>query len=218
MRVAVIYVFPQVSANVYEPMAKRFSLQYVRNPPGETDHGLYVVCNGGGEVTSRQESLFEPLAPTFIYHNNFGRDIGAFQMAAANIPCDLLVCIGAPARPRMACWLDIMVRAVEDNGPGLYGCWGFHAPAVHIRTTVFWITPQILNSYPLQVDDHHRYEFEHGTNSITRYCMKKGFPVMQVTKRGVFAVDGWHHVEVGDCLFLDQHLERAGVQDIGGGW
>lgn len=218
MRTAVVYVFPQINAKVYEPQAMRFAKQYLRFPAGETNHDLYVVCNGGGEVTKRQESLFEPLAPTFLYHNNCGRDIGAFIMAAQNVPCDLLVCLGAPTRPRMDCWLDRMVRAVEDNGPGLYGCWGFHAPAVHIRTTVFWITPQILNAYPVQIDDHRRYEFEHGGQSITRFCMSKGFPVMQVTGRGVFPVDKWHHVEQADCIFMDQHCERIGWIDDGGGW
>lgn len=218
MKIAVAYVFPQVSQSVYEPMAKRFSAQYCRFPPGVIDHELYVICNGGGRITPRQEALFAPLVPKFIYHDNTGRDIGAYQMAARTIPCDLLVCIGAPARPRYACWLDIMVRAVEDNGPGLFGCWGFHAPAVHLRTTVFWITPQVFNAYPIQVGNDQRYHFEHSHESITMWTIKKGFPCLQVTARGAFSVENWHHVEQADSLFADQHCDRIGWVDEGGGW
>lgn len=199
-------------------MARRFATQYVNFPPGETDHELFVVVNGGGQVTPRQERLFSPLYPSFLYHDNTGKDIGAFLMAARNIPCDLLVCLGGPVRPRMTGWLDVMVRAVENNGPGLYGCWGFHQPAIHIRTTVFWITPQLLNAYPHGIDNAHRYFFEHGPDSITLWCLKNGFPTLQVTRRGVFDVPKWHHVEQQDCLMLDQHCDRLGWKDEGEGW
>lgn len=219
MKVAIAYIFPLVNARVYEPQARRFALQYMRFPPGETDHQLYVIANGGaGKLDKRQEDLFSPLVPAFLHHNNAGRDIGGFIMAARHVPCDLLVCMGAPARPRMACWLDIIVRAVENNGPGLYGPWAFHVPAPHIRTTVFAISPQILNAYPITVDDSRRYHFEHSHESITMFCMKKGFPVLQTTARGVFSIENWHHVEQKDSLFADQHTDSIGWQDEGSGW
>ncbi len=219
MRVAIAYIFPNLSPKVYEPMARRFSIQYLRNPPGASEHELYVISNGGGRVTERQEKIFDPLVPNFIYHDNIGRDIGAFQMAARTIPCDLLVCIGSPARPRSPGWLDIMVQSVENHGPGLYGVWGFHSPTPHIRTTVWWISPQILNAYPIQVGNDQRYHFEHSHESITAFSIKKGFPVLQVTNRGVFSIERWHHVELDDSPFIDQHGERSlGWVDDGGGW
>jgi hypothetical protein len=219
VRICVAYIFPQVSLPTYTPMARRFVLQYLKYPPGETDHDLYVVLNGGnGSVAEWQRKVFEPLAPQFIHHNNVGRDLGGYVHVAQTIPCDLLVCIGSPARPRLDCWLDLMVRAVEENGPGLFGIWGFHVPALHIRTTVFWLPPQILAAYPHHIDDHNRYEVEHGATSIARFCVKKGFPVLQVTRRGVFPIEQFHHVEVQDCLFLDQHYDYCGVQDDGSGW
>jgi hypothetical protein len=212
---AVVYVFPNLLHKTYDGMARRFAHQYVQFPPGETNHELYVVVNGGGQITKRQEDLFAPLVPKFIYHDNSGRDVGAFQMAARQLDCDLMVCIGAPARPRMAGWLDIMCRAVEDHGSGLYGLWAFHAPATHVRTTCFWLPPQLMNWYPVHIHDGLRYDFEHGSQSITRFAMSKGMPVLQVTRRGVFSTDKWHHVEYEDCLFLDQHSERLGWTDEG---
>lgn len=213
MKVAVIYVFPQVEAKKYEMMAHRFATQYMSHPPGESDHDLIVCVNGGGQITPRQEKLFDPLVPTFIYHNNVGKDLGAYMMAARNVPCDLLVCIGAPARPRMAGWLDLMVRAVENNGPGVYGCWAFHEPAVHIRTTVFWISPELLTAYPHVIDNSNRYQFEHGPDSIALWCMKRGFPALQVTRRGVFSVEKWHYINHEDSLFADQHMDGQGFVD-----
>lgn len=210
MQVAVVYCYPNLMPKTYDPMAARFAQTYVDNPPGETDHELYVVVNGGGRLTSRQERLFDPLAPKYVYHSNVGKDVGAFQLCARSIPCDLMVCLGAPVRCNVAGWLDIMVRAVENHGPGLYGVWGFHAPAAHIRTTVFWIPPKIFNAYPIQVDDSRRYHFEHSHESITKWCLKMGFPVLQCTARGVFSLERWHHVEKADCLMLDQHSERLG--------
>ncbi len=218
MRVVIAYTFPNLRHDIYNPMARRFALQYTRFPPGETDHSLYVIVNGGGDVTPRQQALFEPLVPNFIHHSNIGRDIGGYQMISQKVPCDFLVCIGSPVRPACTGWLDILVHALENYGPGIYGLWAYHEPAVHIRTTCFAICPQLLNGYPVTVTDGYRYAFEHGPESITKWCFKKGFQVLQVTKRGVFSVEAWHHVERCDSLMLDQFTDSFGWQDDGSGW
>lgn len=209
--IAVVYIFANAQASRYEPMARRFSQTYCENPPGETDHELYVVVNGGGKITERQERLFDPLVPKFLHHDNSAKDLGAYRMFARTMPCDLMVCIGGPLRMRAAGWLDVICRAYEDNGPGLYGNWCFHSPAIHVRTTFFWLPPALLNAYPHPVHDGTRYEFEHGVNSITRWCFQKGFPVLQVTLTGVYSVEKWHHVEPKNCLALDQHFEGIGI-------
>lgn len=206
MVVSVIYILPQINQKLYHPMAVRFKNAYMENPPGEADHELYV-CSNGGRITPQQERLFDPLVPTFIQHNNVGRDIGAYVMAAQTIPCDFLFCIGAHARPCKAGWLDRFVRALEDNGPGVFGPWAFAVPEVHIRTTVFAITPELLNAYPTRIDDSNRYQFEHSRNSITLWCLKQGFQAMQVTAAGVFPASQFHHTEKDECLFEDRHSD-----------
>jgi hypothetical protein len=207
MRTAIVYVFPNLAAKTYEPMARRFTKAYTDFPPGETDHDLYVIVNGGKQITAHQEQLFSPLVPEFLYYNNVGKDIGAYQSAAQKLPCDLMVCMGAPTRPRMAGWLDLMVRAVENYGPGVYGCWGFHQPTTHLRTTLFWISTELLKAYPYQVTDARRYDFEHGRDSIALWCLRNGFQANQVTSAGVFPPDKWHHVEMEENLMLDQHCD-----------
>lgn len=210
MRVAVIYVFPTINTKLYEPMARRFSNAYLENPPGESDHELIVCVNGSNATPPKAQELFDPLVPRFIHHNNSGRDIGAYFSAARTIPCDYMVCMGAHTRPRQAGWLDRMVQALENNGPGVYGPWAFHVPEVHIRTTVFAITPELLNAYPTTITNDNRYGFEHGRNSITLWCMNQGFQAMQVTAHGVFPPSQFHHTEAEESLFEDRHSDTHG--------
>ena len=207
VRLAVVYLFPLINSKLYEPMARRFANAYMDHPPGEADHELYV-CTNGGSADERQERLFDPLVPKFISHNNSGKDIGAYMMAARTIPCDFLLCIGAPVRPRRAGWLDVLARAVEENGPGIYAPWGFHVPSIHLRTTIFGITPQILNAYPHTITNEKRYEFEWGRDCITLWCQRKGFQANMVTAHGVFPVAKFHHVPISESLFEDQHTDK----------
>jgi hypothetical protein len=209
VKIAVVYVFPSLIAPKYEPLARRFAREYVKNPPGGSDHEFWVVVNGP-KLNERQERLFEPLLPRFIYHDNLGLDVGAHRLAAEVIPCDLMVFLGSPVWPVRGGWLDLIHEVYLDYGPGLYGTHCFHQPGPHVRTTCYWGWPEIINSHTLPVDDGLRYEWEHGKQSITRHCMKLGYPVMQVTWAGVYDYVNWTHVAERDCLFFDQHYERNG--------
>ena len=193
-------------------MARRFANAYCDNPPGLSEHELIVVVNGGGKITPRQERLFDPLVPTFLYHDNSGKDIGAFRMAARTIPADLMIFLGGPVRPARAGWLDRIVRVYEDCGPALFGNFCFHEPVTHVRTTVWWCPPEIVNSHTLPIHNDLRYEFEHGTRSITRHTQQLGFPVLQVTWKQVCPVEHWHYLANEECLFLDQFTDTLGYK------
>lgn len=211
MNIAIVYVFPQLDFGRYSPLARRFADSYMANPPGVTDHQLYVIANGT-PPSPGLKAMFHPLPVKWLNHNNYGKDIGAFQMASTTVDCDLLVCFGAHIFFWKPGWLDTMARAYRDFGPSLYGAWGFHQPATHIRTTAFWLPPALLNSYPTQINNDWRYEFEHGQQSIVAHAKKVGFDPMMVTQRGVYGVNEWHHVERDDCLFFDQHCESIGYR------
>tara|TARA_R110000868_G_scaffold86512_7_gene242655 strand:+ start:95 stop:733 length:639 start_codon:yes stop_codon:yes gene_type:complete len=212
MNIAVVYVYPDLNARLYKPLAKRFVSSYMEHPPGESDHQLHVAVNFGRPGNTEYDRLFSPLMPRFLMHDNSGKDIGAFQFASQTIPCDLMVFLGAPVHFRQGGWLDRIVRVYEQYGPAFYGCWGFHQPAMHIRTTAFWCAPEILNSYPYNVNDSSRYEFEHGQRSIANHVVKLGLPVFMVTWNGCYPVESWHHVENKDCLMLDQHTDGLSYQ------
>lgn len=211
MTVSVVYIHPRVNQRVYIPAAHRFARTYVQHPPGGTEHDIHVVVNGD-KPNKSDERTFKPVSVNFLSHDNYGKDIGAFQMAARTLPSDLIVCLGANVHFRRAGWLDIMVAAVEKNGPGIYGAYCFHQPAIHVRTTCFWMPRQLLNHYPYQVGNGMRYEFEHGHNSVTRWCIASGFNAYMVTWDHVFEPSQWRHVENHEALVLDQHSDRIGYR------
>lgn len=206
MIVKVVYVLPMLNVAKYGPAARLFSDSYMSCPPGESDHEIIVCLNGGNGVGPYQRKLFEPLPVTFIEHNNWAKDIGAFQMAAATIPCDLLVCFGAHVHFHRPLWLDRIVQAFVENGPSIYAAWGFHQPRPHLRTTAFWMPPELLNAYPHQVSDRTRYEFEHGNDSLTLWAQRMGFEPMMVTFNEVIPMNRWRNVGCDESLFGDQHM------------
>jgi hypothetical protein len=211
MKVCLTYILPQINAaRVYEPLARRFAESYVRNPPGLEPHEITVISNGG-PIQERQKRLFGPLPCRWMEHSNLAKDIGAFQLAAEKIACDLLICFGSHIHFWHAGWLDRIVEAFLDNGPALYGAWGFHQPADHIRTTAFWLPPELLRSYPSWIGDRQRYEFEHSpTNSITAHVRRLGFPTLEVGWTRVLDGPCWEVFDQNESLLRDQHTDRQG--------
>lgn len=206
MKVVVSYVHPAVEIARYQPLARRFAETYVAHPPGSYPHDIWVLVNGFKYPAL--DRLFSPLPVQYMVHNNTGKDLGAFAKAAETIPCDLLVCLGAPVHFHRAGWLDWIVEAYLKHGPALYGAWAFHVPAVHIRTTAFWFPPQLLNAYPHPVSNATRYEMEHGNTSLTLWSQRMGYPTLQVTWDGVYDTPNWCHVPRDRALMWDQHVER----------
>lgn len=206
MRIAIVYIFPTAAANIYVPMAKRFVSTYLQYPPGEADHDIHVAINGGIEIGPWCRRLFDPLPCRFFQHNNAGKDIGAYQAAADAIECDLMLCLGSPVHFHKPGWLDQIVRAYDEYGPTLYGAWGFQVPRPHLRTTVFWLPPELLNSYPTRIDNSNRYEFEHGVLSIATWSKKVGFDPLMVTWSGVYRMEAWQNISREESLFIDQHM------------
>lgn len=212
MNISVIYIHPTAAASVYVPLAKRFVKSYMDNPPGETDHQLHVCINGGIDIGEWCQNLFSPLNPSFFRHNNYGKDIGAYQVAADLIECDLMVCLGAPIHFHRPGWLDRIVMSYLEHGPAVYSPWGFQSPRPHLRTTAFWLPPELMNAYPVRVGDRERYQFEHGSESIALWSQKQGFEPMQVTWRGSYSMDGWKPISRNESLFVDQHMEKNNTQ------
>jgi len=210
VNVAIVYVHPRADMRQYVPAARKFVSSYLTHPPGATPHDIYVIINGD---TVRQSDLplFNPLPVKFMTHDNYGKDIGAFQKAAREIKADLMVFCGSRVHFRKAGWLDVMVNAYEKNGPGIFGAYAFHQPHLHIRTTCFWMPPDLLLAYPILVGNDQRYEFEHGpTHGISKWVIEMGFNAWLVTWTGTFPPNDWRHVENHEAVVLDQHSDRIG--------
>lgn len=212
MEVAIAYVLPNLLLDTYVPSARRFVRSYTDYPPGSYPHDIHIIINGP-DPTQPLKKLFEPIPVQFIQHNNWAKDIGAFMLAAQLIACDLLVCLGSHIHFHRGGWLDRMMDVYLENGPGLYGCWGYDAPAPHIRTTAFWLPPDLLYSYPHPMADDKRYSFEHGRKeSILRWALDCGFPVGMVGWTRALFYPNFDHQPAEECLMLDQHTDRQGFK------
>ena len=210
MTTVIAYVLPQVNAiKIYEPLARRFSQSYVQHPPGIEPHEVWVISNGA-PIQERQKRLFDPVPCQWMEHNNVGRDLGAFQLAAERIDADLMLFLGSHVSFVRPGWLDRIIQVFLDHGPGMYGFWGFYQPAPHLRTTAFAMPPELMRQFPFWIGNGQRYEAEHGAGSFTLWCQKVGFPTMQITWSKVLDKDHWEHVGRADTMFLDQHTARQG--------
>lgn len=212
MKVVVTYCFPVFRGRTFFPAAARFAETYLKFP-GQAEHELVIIANGGNP-TPNQMQPFGRIPHKLMVHDNTGWDIGAYQRAAEKIGCDLLVCLGSFAHFHRAGWLERMVEAWLLEGPGLYGCAAYLAPNWHVRTTLFWCPPLLLNSYPDYVGSSRasRYEFEHGNHSFTRHCLQAGFPCVMVTWKGIYPFDTWQDngPDHETILVRDQHLHDPG--------
>jgi hypothetical protein len=198
-----VYVFPTVPGPHFEN-AVRFISSYIMNPAG-ADHRLVVVSNGGPPTVDMQALIaMLPIQAEIFIHDNSGWDIGAFQAAAHAYPCDMMVFFGTTAYLRGPGWLRRMVEAFEHRGKaGLYGSTANQGnPGVgvfpHIRTTGFWLSPAIMNMYPLRVTDpSQRYPAEHGPHCLTEWCRAQGYRAWMVAWNGEYEWPYWDSVQNG---------------------
>lgn len=186
MNIAIVYVYPVCTGARYEDYALRFLSEYQKFPPG-MEHQSVVVLNGG-RASSEIFCLFSPLPNLqFLEHDNSGYDIGAFQMAARSIPCDMIVFFGASTYFTRSGWLIRMATSFQRHGNAQYGAMGNrgdNAVAVwpHIRTTAFWMDPRLMNSYPHIINrPEQRHPFEHGPNCFTSWVKQQGLASWVVT-------------------------------------
>lgn len=203
MNIIVVYVFP-VQGERYFDEACRFVSSYNHNDAGQ-EHRLIIVANGG-PPTVDMRALTDTLNhdAEYMVHDDSGWDIGAFQAAARNFPCDFMVFLGGTAYLRRPGWLRRMAEAFAAHGnAAIYGstanC-GDHAHGVfpHIRTTGFFMAPVLMNMYPFRVTQpSQRYPFEHGANCLTQWCRNQGYPAYMVTHTGEYEWPAWDMIPNG---------------------
>lgn len=208
MKIDVVYIYPLVDVRKYFMLAKRFADTWRQYPPG-VDCRLHVICNGG-EPNDGERRIFDGLDVRFCPRDNRAWDIGAYQDAAENILTDLLVCLGSYVHFHRDGWLKRMADAYVENGPNLYGCWGYLLPNWHVRTTVFWLHPELLRSYPYLVGSvrQDRYKFEYGENSFTRHVLGLGLDCYMISYERTIPFNNWgegtYAPDAKESLVLDQ--------------
>jgi hypothetical protein len=194
MKVEVVYVYPNISGNGYGAYAERFLASYLENPP-LIDHVTTVVCNGGSPDIETK-GMFSCLPDvTFLTGSNAAYEISAYQEASQQSSADVIVFFGASAYVRKPGWLLRMVSAFKRHGEAQYGCManrGSGSVHPHLRTTGFWTTPKLFNSYPKKITrTEQRYPFEHGPTCFTTFVTSRGFKSWLVTAVGDYLWEEW---------------------------
>lgn len=179
----------------YNNLAIRFMSTYKAYPP-EFDHRVVVICNKGRFSNATREFFAQIPNVTFYNHNNDGQDIGAYISYAKTTSATALFCCGATTHFRRKGWLAKTVDAWNQYGPGMYGTLATYEVSPHFCTTGFLIAPEILAAYPLPViTKENRYDFEHGSNSCVRMCIRAGIPARLVTWNGIYDWKEWRTPE-----------------------
>ena len=214
MKIVVVYIYPLDGREGHQAHALRFLDTYHQHPPG-CDPETIVVCNGGN-TDGAAKFLFGSLPNCYLLpHDDRGMDIGGFQLAAQNVPADLMVFLGGKSYLRRSGWLLRMVEAFERRGDTLYGASGNQGVGnicPHVRTTGFWMNPDLLNRYPNhQVQTHQRYDFEHGQNCLTSWIRSLGRIPYVVAWSGEYPLNicdtipnGYHQGDQSNLLVGDR--------------
>lgn len=222
VKIALLYTLVANGAITYE-LAARFA-GTLSAFPGGVEHDTLIVCNGGPPA---QETglLFMALPRIHFYprENTGGWDIaGYLDMAKGHAAdYDAVVCCGESVYFWREGWLDRLVRAWTDNGPGMYGPFASYAARAHLNTTCFMTSPVLLRTYSLPVTKREeRYDFEHGKNAFWRQCVLSGNVAMLVTWDGVWLPQQWRKPpnifwrgDQSNVLCLCNHTQRWAASD-----
>jgi hypothetical protein len=126
-----------------------------------------------------------------------------------------MVCLGQSVHFHRHGWLERIVRAWEQFGPGMYGFLSSFLVRPHLQTTAFATSPQFLQDYPVKVvTKADRYEFEHGRFSFMNRLEVRRKPVKLVTFDGVYSKPMWRSPnnilwkgDQSNCLVWCNHTE-----------
>jgi hypothetical protein len=114
-----------------------------------------------------------------------------------------MVFCGGSTYTRGPNWLDRIVKSYEKHGEAIYGVMGNTGNLTcdvwpHIRTTGFWMSPRLMNSYPEKIKtDDRRYPAEHGRNCFTQWFRDHGYNAYVVTWDNEYPPELWHTIPNG---------------------
>ena len=213
LRVLVVYIAVTNGGNI-DSYAPRFAQTYRENAAGYP-HDLLVVCNGG-PLVPRRKAYFDGIKCDFLpRENDGGWDVGAYQAVAESTDYDFLVCLGESVYFHRPGWLDRLIQARIQFGPGMYGYFATHAVRAHLNTTAFGIDPQFLVKYPRVLNHGARYEFEHGAGALWRRIVNGGSRAVFVTWDGYWMPGEWRRPSNGlnagnqnNCCVFCNHVDR----------
>lgn len=198
----IVYCYPTIAGEKYHELASRFLNSYCLYPPLAL-HTTTIILNGGHQPDDISP-LFHALPNVkFFEHDNSGMDIGAYQAVSRLSTASMILFLTASSYFRRPGWLNRMAQAFQRHGNALYGAMGNRGDArvncaPHVRSTGFWLSPALFNSYPHRITDNsQRYPFEHGKDCLTQWVYRQGLKVWVVGFDGEYEWAHWDMIPNG---------------------
>jgi hypothetical protein len=191
----------------YRSAVERFADTY-RKFPADIDHRLHLIDSNGG-LTPDVESCFDGIDYGVIKYPGSGWDIGAHHFASLTMgPDDWIMCFSTSAHFRRRGWLKAFVDAREKYGDGLFGSTtSFQGGSPHVRSTGFFVRCERLHRYPHGCNSRDEcLAFESGVDSLTQWCVRRGYGVWLVTPVAV--------VPLAESRNLDNVFRRGDQSNI----
>lgn len=215
-RVAILYLkivkriekYPIVTP--YEIGHKRFITGYREFKP-TIPHDVVVVRCGGSEGASD----FDAIATHYLRFDGWGSDCAAYQAIVSVLDYDLVLCLNTLAYPWRYEWLQPFVEAFNIHGKGVYGATASYENHPHLRTPAIAFSPDVIREYPFRTTNREdSVRFESGTNSISAWAEREGYPCVLVTADGRYYKPNWRtpnnifrRGDQTNCLIMDRHTD-----------
>lgn len=212
MKVVVIYTYVvQLSHDSapdlerYQQGAVRFIESY-RKFKGDFPHKLTVVSCGAEDPLLSERF---PEASQFPVYNGGGWDIGAHQAALLFSGADFGICFNSGAYFSQPGFIEAMVAARKEFGPGVYGASASLENHPHLRTPCWACDPLTFSDYPLVDTRAKCFAAESGPESITAWHRSLGLAAILVTPNGNYAPPDWR----GPEMFRNGNQSNTFVRD-----
>lgn len=174
-------------------------------------HDLIIVRCGSTEGASD----FDSVATHYLRFDGFGSDCAAYQSVVSILDYDLVLCMNTLAYPWRYEWLQPFVEAFKVHGKGVYGATASYENHPHLRTPAIAFHPDVIREYPFRtINREDSVRFESGSNSITAWAERAGYPCILVSADGRYYKPNWRTPEnifrrgdQSNCLIRDRHTD-----------
>lgn len=219
MKPTIILPLPFDDWATFEPFVKRFVETFKQFPPSCPYQIHAVGC--WGRPTDRVREMFYGTKTEFYFYANDGADIGSAQQATRFLDDDtFMVMMTSRCYFHRAGWLERLVEARKQHGPGLYGCSANHEGyRLHLCTRAYAMDAGDFKDYPIKIDSRLKGPmFEIGENNphgnLMEWMESKDRPSRLVFFDGVREKPDWftapnrfRHGDQSNMLVLDKHTD-----------
>lgn len=189
MKPIILYPVLMESWNNVHPFVNRFCSTLKKFKPQLEFQLAAIAVNR--EPTPECQQLFEGLEPMWLNYNGVAEDAGAWHQAAQSFGERFLICCTPTVYFYREDWLDKIVQARTEHGPGIYSTSASKERRIHLCGRCFGIDGHFLKTYPVNILNTFRQGVEIGYYSLVDHVCSNGGTARAVYGSGSYLRDGW---------------------------